>query len=308
MDKKMLFVFNPCSGKGQIKTKLFEIIDIFIKGGYEVLVHPTQEPQDGYRKVKELADEVDLVVCSGGDGTLDEVVTALMEIEREVPLGYIPAGSTNDFANSLSIPKDMVMAARAIVEGECCPCDVGSFNSDTFVYVAAFGMFTDVSYQTDQNLKNLLGHVAYVLEGAKRIFDIKAYRVKAISGGECFEDEYIYGMVSNSRSIGGFKNLTAKRDVQMDDGLLEVTLIKRPKNPLELNEILMALMTRVDNTELIVSFKTDKIEMEFEEEIPWTLDGEFGGVHKTAQIEARKHAMKIFLQDQEEEEPEEGEE
>lgn len=305
MEKKMLFVFNPRSGKGQIKAKLLEIIDIFVKGGYEVLVHPTQGPQDGYLKVKKLAPEVDLVVCSGGDGTLDEVVTALMELEKEVPLGYIPAGSTNDFANSLAIPKDMAKAARAIVEGKCYSCDVGSFNNDTFVYVAAFGMFTDVSYQTDQNLKNLLGHVAYVLEGAKRVFDVKTYRVKVTSNNETFEDEYIYGMVSNSRSVGGFKNLTAKRDVQMDDGLLEVTLIKRPKNPLELNEILMALVTRIDNTDLIESFKTDRILMEFEEEIPWTLDGEFGGSHKFAQIEARKHAMKIFLNINEEQAVEE---
>lgn len=297
MDKKMLFVFNPCSGKGQIKTKLLEIIDIFVKGGYEVLVHPTQEPQDGYRQVKKFAQDVDLVVCSGGDGTLDEVVTALMEVEKEVPLGYIPAGSTNDFANSLSIPKDMAQAARAIVEGKCYSCDVGSFNEDTFVYVAAFGIFTDVSYQTDQNLKNLLGHLAYVLEGTKRIFNVKTYHMKVTSNGETFEDDYIYGMVSNSRSVGGFKNLTAKRDVQMDDGLLEVTLIKRPRNPLELNEILVALVTRVDNTDLIESFKTDHIVMEAEEEISWTLDGEFGGDHRIARIGARKHAMKIFLKE-----------
>ncbi len=297
MDKKMLFVFNPCSGKGQIKTKLLEIIDIFVKGGYEVLVHPTQEPQDGYRQVKKFAPDVDLVVCSGGDGTLDEVVTALMEVEKEVPLGYIPAGSTNDFANSLSIPKDMAQAARAIVEGKCYSCDVGSFNEDTFVYVAAFGIFTDVSYQTDQNLKNLLGHLAYVLEGTKRIFNVKTYHMKVTSNGETFEDDYIYGMVSNSRSVGGFKNLTAKRDVQMDDGLLEVTLIKRPRNPLELNEILVALVTQVDNTDLIESFKTDHILLEAEEEISWTLDGEFGGDHRIAHIEARKHAMKIFLKE-----------
>ena len=302
MDKKMLFVFNPCSGKGQIKTKLLEIIDIFVKGGYEVLVHPTQEPQDGYRQVKKFAQDVDLVVCSGGDGTLDEVVTALMEVEKEVPLGYIPAGSTNDFANSLSIPKDMAQAARAIVEGKCYSCDVGSFNEDTFVYVAAFGIFTDVSYQTDQNLKNLLGHLAYALEGTKRIFNVKTYHMKVTSNGETFEDDYIYGMVSNSRSVGGFKNLTAKRDVQMDDGLLEVTLIKRPRNPLELNEILVALVTRVDNTDLIESFKTDHIVMEAEEEISWTLDGEFGGDHRSARIEARKHAMKIFLKEDQKDE------
>ena len=145
--KKMLFIFNPFSGKAQIKSKLFEIIDVFVKGGYEVIVHPTQAVGDGFEKTKELAPQVDLVVCSGGDGTLDEVVSGLMEVDQRVPIGYIPAGSTNDFANSLSISKDMVQAAKDIIEGNLYSCDVGAFNNDSFVYIAAFGLFTDVSYE-----------------------------------------------------------------------------------------------------------------------------------------------------------------
>ena len=156
--KKMLFIFNPFSGKAQIKSKLFEIIDVFVKGGYEVIVHPTQAVGDGFEKTKELAPQVDLVVCSGGDGTLDEVVSGLMEVDQRVPIGYIPAGSTNDFANSLSISKDMVQAAKDIIEGNLYSCDVGAFNNDSFVYIAAFGLFTDVSYETDQHMKNILGH------------------------------------------------------------------------------------------------------------------------------------------------------
>lgn len=152
--KKMLFIFNPFSGKAQIKSKLFEIIDVFVKGGYEVIVHPTQAVGDGFEKTKELAPQVDLVVCSGGDGTLDEVVSGLMEVDQRVPIGYIPAGSTNDFANSLSISKDMVQAAKDIIEGNLYSCDVGAFNNDSFVYIAAFGLFTDVSYETDQHMKN----------------------------------------------------------------------------------------------------------------------------------------------------------
>ena len=156
MKGRMLFIFNPRSGKGQIRNKLMDIIDVFVKGGYEVIVHPTQGAKDAEKMAKIMAEEVDLIVCSGGDGTLDEVVTGLMEINANVPLGYIPAGSTNDFASSLEIPRDMVKAAQDIVDGHLFSVDVGSFNEDNFIYVAAFGMFTDVSYQTSQDLKNIL--------------------------------------------------------------------------------------------------------------------------------------------------------
>ena len=276
--KKMLFIFNPFSGKAQIKSKLFEIIDVFVKGGYEVIVHPTQAVGDGFEKTKELAPQVDLVVCSGGDGTLDEVVSGLMEVDQRVPIGYIPAGSTNDFANSLGIPKNMDEAARVAVNGTPFTCDVGGFNGDTFVYVAAFGLFTEVSYQTSQQMKNILGHAAYILEGAKHLMDITSYRMKASHDGEIIEDEFIYGMVTNSLSVGGFKGISGP-DVLLDDGLFEVTLIKNPKNPIELNKILAGLANRENDNELIYSFKTSELHMESEEEVPWTLDGEFGGSH-----------------------------
>lgn len=294
MSKKMLFIFNPRSGKGQIRTKLLDIIDVFVKGGYEVIIHPTQGPRDGCEKAKEKAGDVDLIVCSGGDGTLDEIVTGLMEIKSEVPIGYIPAGSTNDFANSLSIPKDMVEAARDIVEGQVLSLDVGAFNEDTFVYIAAFGLFTDVSYQTSQHLKNILGHLAYVMEGAKRIFDVKTYWMKVEANGEIFEGEYIYGMITNSHSVGGFKNLTGQ-DVEMNDGLFEVTLIKKPKNPLELNEIIAALLNAYDNTDMIVTFKTDALKIQSLEKIAWTLDGEYGGDHDEVLIENKMQALNILI-------------
>ena len=170
----MLFVFNPKAGKGKIKTHLLDIIDIFNKNDYEVIIRSTQKAKDAYEQAREYADEVDLIVCSGGDGTLDEVVTGIMEKKSDVPIGYIPAGSTNDFANSLFMPKNMTEAASMIMEEELYHCDIGRFNSQTFAYVAAFGLFTDVSYETDQDLKNVLGHVAYILEGVKRLFDIKS--------------------------------------------------------------------------------------------------------------------------------------
>lgn len=290
----MLFVFNPKAGKGKIKTNLLDIIDIFNKKDYEVIIRATQRTRDAYEKAKEYADQVDLIVCSGGDGTLDEVVTGIMEKKSDVPIGYIPAGSTNDFANSLFMPKNMVEAAANIMEENLYHCDIGRFNNQTFAYVAAFGLFTDVSYETDQDLKNILGHLAYVLEGVKRLFDIKSYHMKITSEEIQVEDDFIVGMVTNSRSVGGFKNLTGK-NVDMNDGLFEATFIARPKNPLELQEIMTALVMAEDNTELVHSFKTGKITIETEEEVPWTLDGEFGGNQTFVEIENMHKAMNLYL-------------
>ena len=292
--KKMLFVFNPKAGKGKIKTHLLDIIDVFSCHDYEITVRSTQAPRDAYEKAKEYADKVDLIVCSGGDGTLDEVVTGIMEKESQVPIGYIPAGSTNDFANSLFMPKNMVKAAEMIMEEELYHCDIGRFNQQTFAYVAAFGLFTDVSYETDQDLKNVLGHVAYVLEGMKRLFDIKSYHMKVKSEELEIEDDFIVGMITNSRSVGGFKNLTGK-NVDMNDGLFEVTLIVRPKNPLELQEIMTALLMAEDNTDLVHSFKSSKLVIESEETVPWTLDGEFGGDQTYVEIENRHKALNLYL-------------
>lgn len=293
--KKMLFVFNPKAGKGKIKTHLLDIVDIFSSHNYEIIIRSTQAPRDAYEKAKEYADSVDLIVCSGGDGTLDEVVTGIMEVDSSVPIGYIPAGSTNDFANSLFMPKNMIRVAEMIMAEELYHCDIGRFNQKTFAYVAAFGLFTDVSYETDQDLKNVLGHVAYVLEGVKRLFDIKSYHMKVSSEEVQVEDDFIVGMITNSRSVGGFKNLTGK-NVDMNDGFFEVTLIVHPKNPLQLQEIMTALVMAEDNTDMIYSFKTRQLTIETDEEVPWTLDGEFGGNHSYVEIKNRHKALNLYLQ------------
>ena len=217
-----------------------------------------------------------------------------MEEKSSVPIGYIPAGSTNDFATSLFMPKNMTEAAAMIMEEELYHCDIGRFNSQTFAYIAAFGLFTDVSYETDQDLKNVLGHAAYVLEGVKSLFNIKSYHMKVSSEEIEVEDDFMMGMISNSRSIGGFKNLTGK-NVDMNDGYFEVTLIKMPKNPLELQEIMTALVVGRDNTDLVHSFKSKKITIETEEEVPWTLDGEFGGSHTAVEIENMHKALNLYL-------------
>lgn len=292
--KKLLFVVNGHSGKGQIKNKLLDIIDIMIKEGYHVQVHTTQEREDATKVVREQAKYYDLVVCSGGDGTLDEAVTGMMQSEVRTPLGYIPAGSTNDFANSLEIPKDMIQAAKTAVLGVPFSCDVGEFNGDYFIYVAAFGIFTDVSYATSQELKNALGHVAYILEGAKRLYTIKTYHMRVEYDENEIEGDFLLGMITNSTSVGGFKNMTGK-DVKLDDGLFEVTLIHKPKNIIELNTIIASLTNLKDETDLIDSFRADSVKFYSEEEIPWTLDGEFGGDHKEVQIKDHCKAVDIMI-------------
>ena len=278
--KKLLFVYNPRAGKEMLKPRLSDVLDIFVKAGYEVTVHPTQAYRDAYYQIKEYeVGKYDLIACSGGDGTIDEVATGMMK-RREmgkdvVPVGYIPAGTTNDFAKSLHIPRKPLAAADNAVKGVPFPCDIGKFNDSVFVYIAAFGIFTDVSYETDQAVKNVLGHMAYILEGAKRIFNIPSYKIKVEHDGEVIEDEFIFGMVTNSRSVGGFSNMVGK-NIVFDDGLFEVTLIKTPKNPIALQEIIAALLIEQVDTKHMYTFKTKKITFDSVEEIPWTLDGEFG--------------------------------
>ena len=195
--KRMLFIYNPRAGKELLKAQLSDIIDIFVKAGYEVVVYPTQSYRDAYKKILEFdASRYELIVCSGGDGTIDEVVTGMMHRSTRIPIGYIPTGTTNDFANSLHIPKGLLKAADNAVNGVVFPCDVGQFNDDIFVYVAAFGIFTDVSYETKQEVKNILGHLAYVLEGTKRLFNVPSYRIRVTHDGEEIEDEFKIGRAS----------------------------------------------------------------------------------------------------------------
>ena len=297
--KKLLFVYNPRAGKEMLKPRLSDVLEIFVKAGYEVTVHPTQAYRDAYYQIKEYeVGKYDLIACSGGDGTIDEVATGMMK-RREmgkdvVPVGYIPAGTTNDFAKSLHIPRKPLAAADNAVKGVPFPCDIGKFNDSVFVYIAAFGIFTDVSYETDQAVKNVLGHMAYILEGAKRIFNIPSYKIKVEHDGEVIEDEFIFGMVTNSRSVGGFSNMVGK-NIVFDDGLFEVTLIKTPKNPIALQEIIAALLIEQVDTKHMYTFKTKKITFDSVEEIPWTLDGEFGGEQDYVEIENVQKAMEIMV-------------
>lgn len=289
---KLLFVYNPHSGVGKIRSQLADILDIMVRAGYEVSVHPTQAVGDAAGVTAARASQHDLIVCCGGDGTLDETVAGLMQSGCEVPLGYIPAGSTNDFAVSLGLPKNMKKAAEIAVGGADFQCDVGCFGEKNFIYIAAFGLFTEVSYQTRQELKNVLGHVAYILEGAKRIGNHPSYRVRVEYNGGVIEDDFIYGMVTNSLSVGGFKGMTGN-DVALDDGLFEVTLIKTPRSAAELNEIIVALTMQRPESDFIYTLKTDELQISSCQSIPWTLDGEYGGEQTQIHLKNLRRALTI---------------
>lgn len=299
MKKKMLFIYNPRAGKSQIRSNLLDMIDIFVKAGYEVTAYPTQAQGDGIRAVTERQiDYYDMIACSGGDGTLDEVVTGMMRCEKRLPIGYVPAGTTNDFAGSLGIPRSMEKAARVIVDGRSFRCDVGGFNENIFVYIAAFGLFTDVSYETRQDMKNVLGHMAYVLEGMRKLSKVKSYALKVTSGDKVIKGDFIFGMITNSLSVGGFKKITGD-NVKLDDGVFEVTLIKRPGNPVELNTIMAAMVNRNIDTDLMECFTASELQIESTEEIAWTLDGEFGGRHSRVEIRNYKQALEIRVPEEE---------
>lgn len=294
MKKKVLFIVNPKSGRGVIRNHLLNIIDIFTKAEFDLGIYISQSAGDARNKTKEAAGKYDLIVCSGGDGTLDEVISGVMESEKKPCIGYLPCGSTNDFANSVGIPKTLAVAARHIAEWKEFPCDIGLFNQDYFVYIAAFGLFTDVSYETNQDMKNVLGHLAYVLEGATRLMDIKSYEMKIEADDIEIEGKFIYGMVTNSTSVGGFKNITGK-NVKLDDGLFEVTLIRTPRDITELNEIVQAVLSGKTHDNYFYQFRTSKITFSSPYELPWTLDGEFGGYHNEVKIENAKHALTLLI-------------
>ncbi len=296
--KKLLFVFNPHSGKGMIGQHLLEIIDILTKGGYEVTVHPTQAKLDGYDFIMERASDFDVIACSGGDGTLNETISAVMTSGCGKPLGYIPAGTMNDFASTLSIPKDMPAAARIISEAVMpIPVDIGSFNDSYFTYVAAFGLFTSVSYATDQQLKNNLGVLAYFAEAlkAQQLSEqlSAVYHMKIKYDDVEIEDDFIYGMVANSVSVGGFKGITGN-DVWLDDGVFEGLFVRKPAGIRDLQLTVNALLKRDFTAPYFYYFKSDKFSVHSDVPVPWTIDGEFGGDCTDVSITNCHCAVKIF--------------
>lgn len=293
--ERLLFIFNPHSGKGLIKNSLVEIVDTFVREDYEVTIYTTQAPKDAIDKVVNSIDGYDRIVCSGGDGTLDEVVTGIMKSGRRVPVGYIPAGSTNDFGSSLGIDKEMERSAIIAAKGDLFPCDIGKFGNDYFVYVAAFGIFTETSYATPQKLKNALGHAAYILEGIKQVNNVPSYHLRVEYDDDVIEDDFIYGMVTNSLSVGGFTGII-KGEVGLSDGVFEGCFIKTPNNPIELNDILAFLTGLKKSSNYVYNFQSSHFKISCDEEVPWTLDGEYGGAYTDIEIDNCREAIDILVE------------
>ena len=299
--KQLLLIYNMHSGKGTIRNHLAGIIDVFNKNEYEVPACSTQYRAHATELVKEKGDQYSLIVCSGGDGTLSEVVDGLMCFpeDRRPKVGYIPAGSTNDFAATLHLPGQMKKAAKQIMEAYFRKIDIGRFMDDYFVYVAAFGAFTDVSYSTPQQDKNLLGHSAYLIQGIRQLPNLRSYRVRVTIGEEVLEKEFIYGMVYNAESVGGFANLSGKK-VELDDGELDVMLIQVPDNAVEWPMLLSDFVTKNSASKYMHFFRTSTIVFDSEEAIDWVLDGEFGGAHRHVEINTCKQAVAIAVKSEEE--------
>lgn len=294
--KKCVFIFNPHTGGGRLRGKLMEIICMLSAAGYELSVYPTAARGNARTFAMEKGKNAHLVVCCGGDGTLNETVDGLMQLENRPLLGYIPGGTTNDFASSLTLPKtDMIKAAKRIISPKKeFEFDVGSFNEQSFNYVAAFGAFTDVSYTTPQAFKNLLGYFAYIAEGVQRLPNLKTFHAKLSCCEESIEDEFLFGMVANSTSVGGFQfGSTGK--VRLDDGRFEMLMIRKPNSLSELSSLSASLITRNLTSPYLIARRITKLEVISKNPIPWTIDGEFGGEHSHSLITVNQKALRICI-------------
>ena len=298
--KKLLFVLNPCAGMRKASKVLAEILAEFNRADFDVHTYVTAQQGDGVQAVEKMAPGMDLAVCCGGDGTFNETVTGLMRSGLEIPIGYIPAGSTNDFAASLGLPTDPVEAARQIVGGVPVAYDAGRFADRYFSYVASFGAFTKVSYSTPQNVKNLLGHVAYLLEGMQEISQIRKLHVKlTLDETDVLEDDYLFGAVCNSTSVGGIMTLDPNQ-VDLQDGKFEVLLIRAPKTLQEISECLLAVQKGQYNSAMMTFRTASRILVEADPEMPWTLDGEKEEGHEQVEIRNLHRAIQIIQKKEEE--------
>lgn len=298
MGKKLLFFLNPKAGQLELRLHFLETINIFTAGGYDVTVHPTQGPRDLTEYLVREGEGYDLVVCAGGDGTLNEAVSGLMQLSRRPRLGYIPGGTCNDVASTLGLSRDPVEAAKDILSGHPRAIDIGSFGPDRwFTYVAGFGAFTDVAYVTRQQEKRALGRLAYLLQGAKSLSGIKPIPMTMQVQGQTIEDEVLLGLVCSTTSVGGFRATAAnmKDMVRLDDGLSEVIVAKKINNIQDLNAIGTLLVKRQFDPKFFYTFQTDAISFRFPEPVKWTLDGEFGGAAGQVEICNCPRAVEIIV-------------
>lgn len=288
-----MLIVNPYSGRGLLNSTLGGMIRQFCTEGYAVTVFTTE-----HASAKSLAQSYggafDLVICAGGDGTLSDVFSGLMRTGNAPPVGYIPTGTANDMARTLALSKDTTVSVRSIINGKPTPIDIGQFDDDYFTYIAAFGAFTGVSYNTTQSAKRALGHLAYILAGIASMPAIKPQRTRIEYDGGVIEDEFIFGGVTNTTSVAGMVKLDP-RDVQLGDGRFEVLLVKYPLGLADLGEILTSIANKTYRSDNVMLLHTKKVRFSFDEEVAWTRDGEDGGMHRELEIINHREAMRIIL-------------
>ena len=296
MEQRVLLMVNPMAGRQKIRNELLYVVDTLTKAGYETIIYTTQGKDATRDLLAEKDSQFDRVICCGGDGTFNEILSATMHWNKRPILGYIPAGTTNDFAAGLKLPSDIREAAVNIVRGTPHTVDAGLFNTSYFSYVASFGAFTEISYSTPQNFKNALGHLAYILEGIKEIPAFTSYTVCVEADGQIYKDSYIFGAVSNARSVGGILKISDSL-VDLNDGVFEVMMIKMPKTLMDLSAIVTSLTSlnplKYDPS-MFLFLQTKELKITFEQEIVWSLDGERVSGGKEARIACIKDAFKIL--------------
>lgn len=292
---RIVIVVNPKAGRQNILREIGGVQKTFVDAGNDTVVVMTESAQRAAETIqKAVESHPDVLVCCGGDGTLSETVDQILNAGVQIPLGYIPAGTTNDFASSLGIPKEPLKAAQYIAGKSPRVLDVGRFEDRRFIYVASFGAFTQSSYTTDQNLKHTLGHLAYVIQGIKELPELKSYKVRAETAeGGSYEGEYVFGSVSNSTSFGGIVKLDPGK-VDLGDGKFELTLVKMPRNLMELNRIVLSLMSGKFDEELITFVHTSKAVFSCAEPMPWSLDGEYAAGGERVEVETLPQTLRML--------------
>ena len=293
--KKLLLIVNPCSGRAKMHTELLKVVEILSAADFAVTVYPTKCRGDATEYVLKLSqNDYDTLVVCGGDGTLNEVITGIMQAGLDTPLGYIPSGTLNEWSSGLKISRNIETAAKDITKGKKIKLDIGKFDDKYFSYTASFGAFTSASYSAPQDIKNILGQAAYFFEGVKSLANIKPYKLKLTHNNGSVEDEYLFGAISNSLSVGGIVKYD-KSAVELNDGKFEVLLIKNPDNILKLQPIVDGILKREFDREGIVFFKTDSLTVETKESLSWTLDGEFAETNGEFKVSNLHNAITFIV-------------
>lgn len=294
-NKKLLIITNPRSGKGKIKSDLLKIIQIFSEADYDVTVYPTKKQGDATQKAMSLNNgDYDRIVVCGGDGTLNEVITGIMNKDLDCTIGYIPYGTLNEWSSGLNISRNAAIAAQDIIDGTKTRLDIGQFGDKYFSYTASFGAFTEASYSAPQEVKNVLGQAAYFFEGIKSLSNIKPIHLKFTCDEKEIEDDFLFGAVSNSMSVGGIVKFSDSM-VKLNDGMFEVLLIKNPTTILQFQSIVDGILRRDLSRDGIEFFHTNKITVTGGANVPWTLDGEFAPGQESITLTNIPSALQLIV-------------